>query len=54
MKDNCKKIVTSALIAVFVFVMVSCGAKFNTVGSTIGNMVNGGEVTYKGWRYIQN
>ncbi len=48
MKDNCKKIVTSALIAVFAFVMVSCGAKFNTVGNTIGNMVNGGEVTSQG------
>lgn len=48
MKNNCKKIITSALVAVFAFAMVSCGAKFNTVGITIGNMVNGGEVTSQG------
>ena len=32
----------SAAIAV---TMASCGAQFNTVGATVGNMLNGGEVT---------
>lgn len=45
MKSIFKKISICFMSVALVLAAASCGAKFNTVGITMGNMVNGGEVT---------
>lgn len=45
MKGILKKTCAVFMSAAIAVTMASCGAQFNTVGATVGNMLNGGEVT---------
>lgn len=50
MKKLVKRICAFSLAAIMLFTMTSCGedAKFNNIGTTIGNILNGAEVTSQG------
>lgn len=50
MKKFLKKMCAFSLAALMLFTMTSCGedAKFNTVGTTVGNILNDEQVTYQG------
>lgn len=48
MKKQLKKVFSVAFVAIMVVVTASCGANFNTVGTTIGNLENSAEVTSQG------